>query len=511
MNGSVAQVPRLAVRSLDKSFGDNRVLRRLDWSVLPGEIHALVGGNGAGKSTLSKIVAGLELPQAGEMTLDGADYRPANRRAAAARGVVLVLQELTVLPTLSIAENLFLPDLPASWMGVIDRRELETRARRALRRVGLDDLDPFGAAAELGIGHQQMIEIAAGLDQECRLLILDEPTAALTPKETRALFNLLRALRAAGTAIVYISHRLEELARIADRVSVLRDGQLVATLPIAEANHDRLIELMAGSASLDSPAESGERSNVVALEVRDLQAASAVRGVSLNVRQGEIVGLGGLIGAGRTELLRAIFGADRATAGEIFVGADCVPVHPRAPADMIAHGFAFVPEDRKQHGLLAALSVRENAVLPQLAGRRSLLGAVDQAAERVGVARLVERLAVRCVDAEQAIAELSGGNQQKVVVARWLERDVRVWLLDEPTRGVDVDARRRIYALLRERAARGESVLLASSDYEELATVCDRVLVMSNGVLTAEFTRASLTPERFMAAAFQGFSSAIAE
>jgi ribose transport system ATP-binding protein len=496
----LSSAARLSVRALKKSFGTNAVLRGLDLELAAGEIHALVGGNGAGKSTLSKIVAGLETRDAGDVLLDGAPFAPVSRAAAQAAGVVMVLQELSVLPTLTVAENLFLATLP-SRRGIVDRSRLSADARAALGRVGLASLDPETAAGELGVGHQQLVEIAAGLAKDCRLLILDEPTAALSGAEIATLFSLLRELRANGTAILYISHRLDELAELADRVSVLRDGQLVATLAIAEAPRARLIELMAGAAFAPVATTAHSGSTRAALQVRGL------RGVTLAVNHGEIVGLGGLVGAGRTELLRAIFGADRTSDGEVFLGDETVTFRPASTCEAVARGFAFVPEDRKHHGILAPLSVRTNASLPLLRTRAAAPGWIDSAREASDVDALLAQLHVRYAGAEQPIAQLSGGNQQKVVIGRWLRRDVRVWLLDEPTRGVDAAARAGIYALLRSLAAGGAAMLVASSDYEELATLCDRVLVLSNGRLTAEFTPATLNPTAFMAAALQGFDA----
>ncbi len=498
---------RLTVRSLEKSFGANVVLRGLDLELAAGEIHALIGGNGAGKSTLSKIIAGIEVGDRGIMRLEGAAYAPASRRAAQAAGVVMVLQELSVLPTLSVAENLFLHALPTRCGGWIDRPRLRAAARVALARVGLAGLDPDAAAAGLGVGHQQLVEIAAGLAQECRVLILDEPTAALTGAEIDTLFALLRALRARGTSILYISHRLDEIGVLADRVSVLRDGQLVATLPVREAPRERLITLMAGAvpdaAAPIAPATRGER----VLRVQDVHAGGVLRGLSLDVHAGEIVGLGGLIGAGRTELLRAIFGAERPERGSLWLGPGAVAFAPTSTREAVAAGFAFVPEDRKHHGLFAPLSVRTNASLARLPLRRFLPGWIDGDAEARESADLLTQLQVRYADANQPIAELSGGNQQKVVIGRWLRRDVRVWLLDEPTRGVDVAARHGIYTLLRARAAAGAAMLVASSDYDELATLCHRVIVLSRGKVAGEFTPATLTPAAFMAAAFHGFAA----
>lgn len=499
---------RLSIRALKKSFGANVVLRGLDFNLVAGEIHALIGGNGAGKSTLSKIISGIETCDGGELQLEGGAYRPVSRRAAQEAGVVMVLQELSVLPTLSVAENLFLGVLPRRWGGVLDRVRLRAAARAALARVGLQGIDPDTPAAALGVGLQQLVEIAAGLAESCRVLILDEPTAALTGSEIKTLFAVLRELRAQGTSILYISHRLDEVAELADRVSVLRDGQLVATLPARGTPRDRLIELMAGAPAVAPAARPAGRANApVVLRLVHVRAGRAVRDVSLEVRAGEVVGLGGLVGAGRTELLRAIFGAEPIDGGRVELGEDAQLFAPGSTREAVDRGLAFVPEDRKHHGLFASLGVRANASVVRWPRVGWFPGVVDGSTEREETAQLLSSLQVRYADAEQPIAELSGGNQQKVVIGRWLRGDVRVWLLDEPTRGVDVTARRAIYALLRERAAKGEALLVASSDYEELASFCDRVVVLSNGVVGGELTSATLTPDAFMAAAFRGFES----
>jgi ribose transport system ATP-binding protein len=508
---NVTTAPRISLRGLEKSFGANRVLRGVDLAIDAGTIHALVGGNGAGKSTLSKIVAGIEPADAGELTLDGVAYRPANRSDAQARGVVMVLQELNILPTLSVAENLFLRALPTSRGGFINRARLNELSRAALARVGLERIDPETPAAMLGVGQQQLVELAAGVAQQCRLLILDEPTAALTGAEVRTLFNLLRELQRDGTAILYISHRLDEIAAIADQVSVLRDGQLVKTLPARLVSHQELIRLMAGR-EIEQPAlrEARANSGPLALRVSNLQSARGVHGVSFALHGGEIVGLGGLVGAGRTELLRAIFGADPIEGGTMTMGADETPFRPAATRDAVAAGMAFVPEDRKQHALFAPLSVEANASIARLPTRAGFPGLLAATAERTGVAQLLAELEVRYASAGQPIRELSGGNQQKVIIGRWLRRDVRIWLLDEPTRGVDAAARISIYRLLRARCAAGEALLVASSDYDELALLCDRVLVLSNGRLAGEFNRETLNPTAFTAAAFSGYAKGAA-
>jgi len=495
---------RLKATGLKKAFGQNVVLRSLDLEVASGEIHALIGGNGAGKSTLSKILAGLTAADDGALSLDGEPYAVASRQAAQERGVVMVLQELSIIPTLSVAENLFLGGLP-SRVGIVDYRRLHEHATQALRRVGLGRLDPSMPAGSLGVGQQQLVEIAAGLAQRCRVLILDEPTAALSGAEAKVLFDVLGEFRAAGTSILYISHRLEEISQLADRVSVLRDGQLVATLSAATPR-EQLIQLMAGSAANPSPLARNSTKTWPALRVIDLHVGAAVRGVSLDVYSGEIVGLGGLVGAGRTELLRAIYGADRRSSGRTLLGENESEFVPHSPVDAVRKGVAFVPEDRKQHGIFAPLAVSYNAALMRLPERRGLPGWIDRTAERIKSARLLEDMRVRYADPDQPIAELSGGNQQKVVIGRWLPCGAALWLLDEPTRGVDVAARQGIYDRLRHLANAGAGILVASSDYEELATLCDRVIVLSNGTAARSFTRESLNTRDFMSACFAGFT-----
>ena len=497
----------LQVRGLQKSFAAP-VLRDFDLTVRAGEVHALVGSNGAGKSTLARILAGLLTRDGGEVALAGKPFAPRSRREAQDAGVTLMLQELNVLPTLSIAENIFLARLPQRW-GFVDRRRLSEQTRTVLTRVGLEHLPPDTPAARLGVGQQQQVELAAALAADCRLLILDEPTAALTARETEKLFENIRALRARGAGILYVSHRMDELRAIADTVSVMRDGRRVDTRPMADASTAELVRLMAGREIVSTTgATSGRVFGGAALTVRDLHAGTAVRGVNFEVRQGEILGLAGLVGAGRTETLRAIFGADVREKGRVEIAGRAVNIG--GPADAVAAGLALVPEDRKDQGLLLPQSLRVNTTLATLPNHQRA-GLVSRRMETDSTRRIIERLAVRCDTPEQPVASLSGGNQQKLVFGRWLLRSSDVLLLDEPTRGVDAAAKESIYALLRELAAEGKACVVVSSELPELMTLCDRIAVMSAGRMVEEFLPDEWTLEKLTAAAFRGHLAASGE
>ena len=407
-----------------------------------------------------------------------------------------MLQELNVLPTLSIAENIFLPRLPQRF-GFVDRRTLHDRTRAVLARVGLGHLPPETPAAHLGVGQQQQVELASALAEDCRLLILDEPTAALTVPEIEKLFDNIRRLRAGGVGVLYISHRMDELRVIADTVSVMRDGQRMTTTPMADTNTAELVRLMAGHELSSSATRRASSFGKIALKVDNLVAGSAVRAVSFEVRRGEILGLAGLVGAGRTETLQAIFGATHPDAGRIEI--DGRPARIRGPADAVAAGLALVPEDRKHHGLLLPQSLRVNATLATLRGVFT-----SKPAETRATQGIIDRLAVRCDTPEQPVAALSGGNQQKIVLGRWLLRDSKVLLLDEPTRGVDVPAKEAIYALLHALADEGKACVVVSSELPELMRLCDRIAVMSAGRIVETFLPHEWTLENLTAAAFRG-------
>ncbi|ENH5664957.1 sugar ABC transporter ATP-binding protein [Pseudomonas aeruginosa] len=495
-------LPLLSIRGVGKTYAQP-VLAEIDLQLFGGEVLALTGENGAGKSTLSKIVGGLERPGAGSLELLGRPYAPGSRREAEALGVRMVMQELNLLPTLSVAENLFLHDLPrrAGW---IDRRRLRAAAREAMAQVGLEAIDPDTLVGDLGIGHQQMVEIARNLIGDCRLLILDEPTAMLTAREVDMLFEQVERLRERGVAIVYISHRLEELARISQRIAVLRDGRLVCVEPIERYDADQLVTLMVGR-ELGERFDLGPRqTGAPLLRVERLSRRGKVHEVSFEVRAGEIFGISGLIGSGRTELLRLIYGADRADGGQVLLGDPPQRLSLRSPADSVRQGVALITEDRKGEGLLLDQSISANLALgnlPALARH----GVIDRRREEALARRQVEALRVRCADTAQAVGELSGGNQQKVVIGRWLERDCQVLLFDEPTRGIDVGAKFDIYALLAELTRRGKALVVVSSDLRELMLICDRIGVLSAGRLVDTFERDAWTQDALLAAAFAGY------
>ncbi len=494
----------LAARDIGKTYVQP-VLGGVELELRAGEVLALTGENGAGKSTLSKIFCGLEQPTTGSLSFLGQPYAPASRREAERLGVRMVLQELNLLPTLTVAENLFLDNLP-SRAGWISRGRLREMAREAMARVGLEAIDPDTPVAALGVGHQQMVEIARNLIGECRVLVLDEPTAMLTAREVDLLFEQIQRLRDAGVAIVYISHRLEELAKVAQRVAVLRDGQLVSVEPIDRYSSDELVTLMVGR-EVGEAIDLGERQiGAPLLQIKNLSRRGKVDDVSFSVRAGEIYGISGLIGAGRTELLRLIYGADRADSGEVAIGNPPVPVQVRSPAEAVRNGIALITEDRKGEGLLLGQPIAANLALGNMPAV-SKHGVMRPAAEQALAQRQIDAMRIRCNGAHQAVVELSGGNQQKVVIGRWLERDCQVLLFDEPTRGIDVGAKFEIYGLLGELARQGKALVVVSSDLRELMLICDRIGVLSAGRLIETFDRDDWTQDRLLAAAFAGYRS----
>ncbi|GAC1366973.1 MAG: sugar ABC transporter ATP-binding protein [Polyangiales bacterium] len=512
---------RLVVSGLKKSFGATRALGGVGLRARAGEVHALVGENGAGKSTLLKILAGVQPADGGTITLDGVDYRPRDPIAARRAGVAMVHQELSLCPHLSVVENVLLGDEPTRF-GIIDAGRARARADAVLRRVlgerrGAIDLD--ARVGELPPALQQLVEIARALAlPRCRVIILDEPTSSLARDDAERLFTLVRALRDEGLTVLYVSHFLEEVERLADRYTVLRDGASVTAGTLAGTTRDAIVQSMAGRAIEQLFPRSERTPGEVVLTVRGLGGAApvavgaqgggdaeAVRArvddASFELRRGEVLGIAGLVGAGRTELVRAIFGLDPVLAGEVRVasfvasgerGEGGAAGHGASPRARWAQRVGFVSEDRKGEGLAGALSIADNVTLSRLAG----LGPgplVLPHRQAAATQTWIERLSIRCRDARQSVVDLSGGNQQKVAIARLLHHDVDVFILDEPTRGIDVGSKAQIYALIDELAAAGKAVLRVSSPLPELLGVCDRVAVMRRGRLGAARPARALT------------------
>jgi ribose transport system ATP-binding protein len=481
-----------------KTFPGVRALDGVSFDVIAGEVHALVGENGAGKSTLMKILAGAYRADGGTIEVDGKAVSIDGPKAAERLGIGMIYQEFNLVPDLGVIENVMLGIEPTRGL-FLDPKAAAAAATTALAELGIA-LPLDRKARRLSVAEQQLTEIAKALVRHARLIVMDEPTAALTDRETDALFALIAKLKAEGVAFVYISHRLEELPRIADRITVIRDGRAIETRAASAMPQDDLIRLMVGRAleahfpELPAVAQDAP----VRLAVRDLRAASNVNGVSFEVRAGEIVGLAGLVGAGRTEIVRAIAGADVPTGGNVAIDGRVVAV--RSPHAAIAAGIAFITEDRKAQGLVLGMTVRENTTLAHL--RAYSRGPfVDRAAEVAVTDQEIAELHIRTPSSEQAVRNLSGGNQQKVVLAKWLTGDARVFLFDEPTRGVDVGAKAEIYGLMLQLLARGAGIVMVSSELPEVLGMSHRVLVVRDGRIAAEFARADATPAGVIAAA----------
>ena len=497
---------RLYIENLDKSWAAP-VLRGVSLAIAKGEVHAIVGENGAGKTTLVNILAGLTGLDGGRISLDGDHYQPAGAADAFAAGVSVASQELATIGTLSIAENVALRSLPAT-RGVVDRAALAALASEALHAVGFDGGDIDRPADTLAVADRQLVELARAFAGNARLLVLDEPTAALGAPQAGRLHELTRQRAARGTAVIYISHRLGDVLAVADRVSVLRDGRLVLTAAANSLTVDDLVTAMAGDifrrhAAPGRPARPGP----ALIEVDAMTTADLPTPVSLTGRAGEIIGIAGLAGAGRSELLHAIFGLVRLTGGRVLRHNDGRTVAIDSARRAVHEGVALLGEDRQSMGIFSGLSVQANMMMSGTAS--SPARRIDQRGEKAAAATIRDKLGIRCRNLDQDIAELSGGNQQKALIGRWLVRDSDVLLLDEPTRGVDVATKAAIYDLLYELAGNGKCIVLASSEIEELTTVCSRILVLSGRKLVREFVRGEWSGKDILSAAFKTYTGRI--
>jgi rhamnose transport system ATP-binding protein len=489
----------LELKNISKSFSGVEVLHHVSLALRPGEVHALLGENGAGKSTLVKVITGVHQPDSGDIYLDGNEVHFRDTWETRQAGITAIYQELSLFPDLNVAENIFVGYQPLAAGGRIDWRRLYRQAEELLNSLGVH-LDLKQKARNLSIAQQQMVEIARAFSLNARILIMDEPTSSLTLNEVADLFRLVRRLREEGKAIIFISHRLEELFEIADRVTVLRDGTYVDTRSMKDVTRDDLIRMMVGRTITNLFPKQDVKAGKVVLEVENLTRAGAFRDISFTLREGEILGMAGLVGAGRTNVARALFGVEPATGGRIKI--DDHPVVISSSRQATELGLAYVPEDRQLHGLIPAMPITSNISLPMLR-EFARSGWLNFKRERKATYEAARQMEVRANNIWQRARELSGGNQQKVVLAKWLATQPRILILDEPTRGIDVGTKAAVHALMSKLASEGMAILMISSELPEVLGMSDRILVMHEGQMTAQFTRQEATQEKIIAAATQ--------
>ncbi|MDP9359553.1 MAG: sugar ABC transporter ATP-binding protein [Chloroflexota bacterium] len=490
----------LSAKGIGKRFGGVVALDNADFACEPGEIHALLGENGAGKSTMVKVLCGVQPPDAGTLTYDDRPLRFRNPSEAAAVGIVPVFQELSLVPHLSVAQNLFMGREPRSFLGLIDARRMHKDAHRLMAELGFTGIDPAAAVADLPLAERQLVEIAKAIGREPRVLILDEATSALTQREVAQVFAVVRRLRDAGTAVIFISHRMDEVRALCDRASVFRDGCHVGTVTIGEASHEQIVRLMIGRAlrKVFPPRPPRPPTETPLLEVGGLTWGHTLRDISFVLQRGEILGLSGLEGQGQGDLLFALFGVYAGLTGRVSLGGH--PVQLTSPHAAMQAGIALVPEDRKTQALILPLAVRENVTLSTLP-RVARSGIISAGAEERATREMRDRLAIKTASGDTPVRYLSGGNQQKVAIAKWLLSEADVYLLYDPTRGIDVGAKQEIYALMRRLADQGHGVLFFSTDLTEVVGLCDRALVMYEGAVVQELRGADLTEANLVSAA----------
>lgn len=491
----------LAIRGVTKRFPGVIALDSVDMDIRKGEVHVLLGENGAGKSSLVKVLCGIHTPEEGHILFEGAPYRPSSPQEALAAGIRVVYQEFNLLSNLTIGENIFFEHLPRKG-SIVDFSTLYERSRELLEQVGLD-LDPRTPVELLGVAQKQLVEVLKAIAFESKVLILDEPTATLTTKEIEKLFSIIRQLRQKGVTIIYISHRLKEIYEVGDRLTVLRNGKWVTTSNVSEVGIPEIVRHMVGR-SMDSefPFDDSVTVGTVTLSVEGLRYPKGKHANSFQVRSGEILGIAGLVGSGRTETVRAVFGADKKEEGRLFLKGEELDI--RSPKDAIHRGICLLTEDRKSQGLILDMPCDSNITITDLS-KVSRFGLLDRREEQIRAQSLVKDLSVRTPSVSQLVRNLSGGNQQKVVIAKWLYRKAEVLIFDEPTRGIDVGAKYEIYLLLWRLAAEGKSVIVVSSELPELLGICHRLLVFSNGKISGELDRDEFDQEKVLEYAYKNY------
>lgn len=488
----------IELKGINKSFPGVKALDQVSFSLRPGEVHALLGENGAGKSTLMKIISGIYNRDAGEYLIDGTDVGDLTPKKAQELGIAIIHQELNMCQHLTVAENIFL-GREKSKFGYVLQKEINEAAKEVLDKLKID-LEPDAVVKKLPVSKQQMVEIAKALSTNARILIMDEPTSALTEREVTELFDIIHNLKKKGCAIVYISHKLEELEHITDRVSIFRDGKYIVTKDYKDTNLNEIIAFMVGREIEEKFPTVHCKKGEKILEVKNL-CSEAVKDISFDLYQGEIIGFAGLMGAGRTELVRALFGAEQITKGDIFLKGKKLNI--KSPKDAIAQGIVLGPEDRKKEGLCTKLSIRENVGLANLDRICSSTGVLSRKKEDLLTERAITELRIKTPSSEQVVKNLSGGNQQKIVVGKWLVRDAEVVIFDEPTRGIDVAAKVEIYNIMNELKKQGIGVIFVSSEMPEVMCMSDRILVMCNGRITGDLISKEATQDEILHCATQ--------
>ncbi len=498
------------MEGIEKSFPGVHALSQCQFELRPGEVHALVGENGAGKSTLMKVLAGVYSKDAGRIVYKGKEVEIHNPRAAQNLGISMIHQELNLMPHLTVAQNIFIGREPRRNVKfMLDDKAINRQTEQVFELMRLN-LDPRIKVADLTVAKQQMVEIAKALSFNSEVLIMDEPTAALTEAEIDELFRIIRDLRAKGVGVVHISHRLEELKQISDRITVMRDGRYIDTVKTQDATIDQIISMMVGRTIYEAAPEVPEKpSEEVVLEVKHLNRGNVIKDVSFQLKKGEILGFSGLVGAGRTEVARAVFGADPVESGEIYVQGN--KVHIGSPSDAVQHGIGYLSEDRKRYGLALGMDVADNTVLASFRKFINRIGWVRFSQIQARSREIVTALAIKTPGLQQKVKNLSGGNQQKVIIGKWLTADTSVLIFDEPTRGIDVGAKSEIYHLLNNLAQQGKSIIMISSELPEILRMSHRVVVMCEGRITGELNIAEATQEKIMQYATQRGEALLAE